>query len=278
MHLSPSLVREYCLVRPVSRGHAYLLRRTCTLFGCERKHTATLDDLNDRAVSAFVAWLEPLYTPSTVAGHRVRILGLWRFAARRYGIDGPGEVRRAPVPQPMPRAWTLDELRRLLAAAADMPEGGDWFRAAILVAYESGLRKSDLAELHRDQVARGLIQFRQHKTAWPHVIRLSKRTVVAVLGLPGPYPLTVPWGSKKYTRLWHELRSRAGVQDGAFQRIRRTGASYVARDHGLDAARQWLGHRSPDMVRHYVDRRIAKPKIYKPPDVGRGLIGSRAGS
>jgi len=267
MQLSPPLVQEYCLARPVSSGHAYLLRRTCTLFGCERKHTATTDDLTDQAVSQFVLWLEPLYARWTVAGHRVRILGLWRFAARRYGIAGPGEVRRAPVPEPMPQAWTLEEVRRLLASAAEMGEGGGWFRAAVLTAYESGLRKGDLAKLDREEIASGCIQIRQHKTAQPHVIRLSEATVAAILALPGRFPLAVPWGCRKYTRLWQQLRAAAGVGEGAFQRLRRTGASYVAREHGLDAAREWLGHRSPDMVKHYVDRRIAERKLWRPPDV-----------
>ena len=45
----------------------------------------------------------------------------------------------------------------------------------------------------------------------------------------------------------------AGVRPGALHQIRRSGATQLAKQDGLEAARQYLGHRTDAMVWHYVD-------------------------
>lgn len=254
-------------IRRVSPAAAVLYWRTLTMFGEYLNRPPELHDLNDETVSRWIAHLEASLSQWTIAGHRTRILALWRFAARRDPeMPLPREVRRAPPPEPMPEAWTTDEVQRLLVACKKVSEGKAYFRALILCGYESGLRRGDLVRLERSQISQdGTIARRMRKTSQPHYVRVQASTAALVLSLPGLCPLAIPWGSKKYTRLWQELRKLAGVSEGGLQKLRRTGATYVARDYGIDAARDFLGHRTPSMVAHYVDRRIASPQIKQPP-------------
>jgi integrase len=58
----------------------------------------------------------------------------------------------------------------------------------------------------------------------------------------------------------------AGVRNGCLQQIRRTGATLLAMTHP-EAVQRYLGHRTPTMVRHYVDESIARPQPFLPPEL-----------
>jgi integrase len=263
MNLSDVLDR-YLATRRLSDGAAYQMRRTLCLFP-----GSTTADLTDTTVSAWLVGLEPLYAGWTLSGHRTRILCLWRFAARHGWAVGPGEVRRETPPPPMPTAWTVDEIGRLAAAAA-LVAHGDYWHALILAGYETGLRRSDLWGLRRDQIATtGLVALRQHKTGQPHEPLMRPETAAEVLALPGDYPLASPWGPRAFYQRFALIRLLAGVSsDGGLQQLRRTGATAVACAQGLDAARQFLGHRTAGMVNFYVDRSQYRPRGVLPPRLG----------
>lgn len=266
------LVSQYCVLRPMSRGAAYLLRRSVRLYGEWLGRVGTVNDLTDVSVSRWLSHLEGSASAWTRAGHRTRMLSLWRFAARRMLCSGPGEIRREPAPEPQPEAWTLEQVDRLLAACEKLPdEARDYFRALILGCYESGLRLGDIRRVGRHQIRQDgtICGVRQHKTKHPHEPRFTPSTAAAVLALPGQFPLACPWGTRKYSAFWRQLRSLAGLSSGACQQLRRTGATWVAVTHGLDAAREFLGHRSPEMVDHYVDRTIYKPRGWLPPPINQ---------
>ena len=107
------------------------------------------------------------------------------------------------------------------------------------------------------------------KTGFCHEPHLRPDTVAAILRRPGSHPLACPWGPRKYSRLWALVRQLAGVGDhGGLQQLRRTGATWVAVEHGVEAAREYLGHRSPEMVRCYLDRRHYQPRGWLPPRAG----------
>lgn len=262
------LLATYLGIRSVSKDNITLFHRTITLLEEFLGHRATVTDLVDDRISGFIAHLEGTFKPNTIAGHRTRILGLWRLAYRRRLVErGPEEVRKAPIPEPHPKAWSMDEMRRLVAACDRMEEGRVYFKALILAAYETGLRRGDLMRLHRDDIgADGVVSIRQHKTGRVITRKIRPETAAIMLSLPGACPLEIFWGSKKYTRLWQELRKLAGVDsEGGLHQLRRTGASHVARTRGTDAARQFLGHRSPEMIAHYLDPRITQREIIVPP-------------
>jgi integrase len=265
-----ALAQIYWTVRPLSRGAKYQIDRTIRLFGEWLARPASTEDLEDLTVSE---WLESLgadYAGWTVSGHRTRLLCLWRFAARRKLCEPPGEVRRCPPPLPMPRAWTVEQVGDLLRAAESLGGiQGRYLHALIRAAYETGLRRGDLFALERGQISPdGAILVRQHKTMVPHVVAVRPETAAEILALPGDYPLKPPFGSKRYGRYWDEVRRRAGLPSGACQQLRRTGATWVARENGEDAARSFLGHRSPEMLAHYLDRSVTQQRPYLPPRAG----------
>jgi integrase len=265
------LTGEYTVVRGLGSRSAYQVRRSVAVFEGWLGRSATVKDLDDVLVSRWLAEIATNYAEWTLNGHRTRLLCLWRYAARRQWCDPPGEVRRVPRPAPMPEAWTVDEMTRLVAATDELDgSAGRWFRALILAGYESGLRRADLWGLHRSQIHADGITTRQHKTGQPHLAPLRPETVALVLALPGDYPLACPWGPKWYGVLWGRLRRLANVPPGCCQKLRRTGATWIAATEGMDAASRWLGHRTPGMVRHYVDLRFAVPRPSLPPRLDAG--------
>lgn len=87
------LCGEYQTIRPLSPQAAYLMRRTAVLFGQHLGRAATVEDLQDLLVSRWLASQQG--SAWTLAGHRTRILSLWRFASRHGYCGPPGEVRRS---------------------------------------------------------------------------------------------------------------------------------------------------------------------------------------
>jgi integrase len=260
------LADEYATIRGLSSGAAYLVGRTVSILDAWLGRPAVIEDLDDVAISRWLAAIAPRYAEWTVSGHRTRLLCLWRFAARRHLVAPPVEVRRCPPPAPMPEAWTVAEVSRLVEATDQLePAAGRWFRALILAGYETGLRRADLFGLRRDQVQPDGILVRQHKTQQPHLAPLRPETAELILSLPGDNPLACPWGPKHYGQLWAKLRRLANVPPGCCQRLRRTGATWIAATEGMDAASRWLGHATPGMVRHYVDLRFASTRPALPP-------------
>lgn len=265
------LAADYALARGLSRGGAYLVRWSVSRYAAHLGRPATTDDLTDGAVSGWLAAESGRMAPGTLAGHRTRLLCLWRWAARRKLVEAPGEVRRCRVPEPQPEAWTADEVGLLLAACPLLGADGRYLQALVAAAWDSGLRRSDLRAVPRSAIdpASGVIRLRQRKTGYPHEPRLRPDTAAAVLALPGEYPLSCPWGPRKYGALWGRLRRLAGLDErGGCQRLRRSGATAVACQEGLQAASEFLGHRSAGMVRWYVDRTIYRPRGHLPPQVG----------
>lgn len=262
------VVADYATVRGLCGQAAYLMRRTDRIYSDWLTRAARTGDLDDLSVSRWLEWAEGHYARWTCTGLRTRILCLWRFAARRKLCAGPGEVRREPAPTPMPRAYTVEEVGRLVRAARLLTteRTRDYFSALLPAAYESGLRKGDLQRLRREQIRPdGLIAVRQHKTGQPHIVSVRPETAAAILALPGDCPLKCPWSTARYGELWSRLRAMADVRDGGLQKLRRTGATWVAAEHGVEAARQFLGHRSGEMWRHYVDESLARPRPWMPP-------------
>jgi len=261
------LIQLYGTLRRTSDGYLYQLRRSAALYGEHLNRPASTEDLQDEPVSAWLRDLERTHAQRTTAGHRGNLLVLWRFAARRKLCEYPGEVRRVPRPAPMPQAWTLEQMRSLVAATERIGgETGRYFHALVLCGYESGLRRGDLWSLRRCDIGRdGTIAIRQHKTGSPHLVAIRPETAELILSLPGDTPLACPWSPKWYGRLWARLCQVAGVPRGGCQRLRRTGATWIAAEHGTDAASRWLGHRTAGMVRYYLDVSLASPRPSMPP-------------
>jgi len=228
-------------------------------------------DLEELAVAKFLAHRLRERSVATAAKDRTQIRALWEFAARRGLTDRWPQIRPIRVPERVPQAWLTDELQRLLEAAgerqgsiAGVPASAFW-RAAILVCYETGCRVGELLRLEWRDVSPAGILFRAEtrKGKMRDIFRPVSPTVAeAIAAIRRDRPEVFAW-DRCYTNLWRHLGmicKAAGLPDdrlSKFHRLRKTHASYAAAA-GLDAQRL-LDHASPATTRAYLDPRVVQP-------------------
>jgi integrase len=268
---------EYIRHNPLSADAAYRLRRSCRLFIV---HSSLLSnaEISSSLLSDWIADLQNRFAPRTCRNHRANVLTVLRFAADRTGNgEIPSRhVRRVNVPPPDPWAWTDGELSSLVGSAKalrgtlkDRPKVPRSCYALSLIgsAYDTGLRKGDLFALdHPDIAADGTIRLRQNKTAHPHLCKLSLHVLALVRQIPYPRPLCWTGKNGDYTALWRELCNAAGVRYGLTQQLRRTAATSVWESNPA-MVQQFLGHRTSDMWRYYVDKSRSAKAVAPPPIV-----------
>ena len=218
--------------------------------------------------------------------NRGNILVLLNYAVAEGVIESVPRVPTIRQEQRQPTAWTLGELRRLVAATTeltgnmrDLPiSRAAWFKSLILFLYDTGLRVSSTltlasADLSLDnQIA--IVRADGDKTWADQVVGFSGDTRQALQAVIGdretvwPYP----WTRRK---LWDDLkriRKAAGLPTGpryAFHCVRRTHATQTVIAAGWDAARVSLRHSSEQMTRRYVDQsQVRSVRIELPSPVG----------
>jgi site-specific recombinase XerD len=197
---------------------------------------------------------------STVNNHR-RMLSTLRRAALRDGLvvdDCTRPIRRVKHTLPMVRAWTHDEMRHLLAVAAEMPGGTlhcphrILLPAWILVGYSSGLRLGDMLAITYDSLRGDRLATVLQKTRQQHVVVLDANALESIRSLPrrGPKIFGGLVGRSRIIVAMRSLVKRAGLT-GSGKYLRRASATY-AQLAGMDATGH-LGHLTPGMKRHYLD-------------------------
>jgi integrase len=219
----------------------------------------------------FNRWLRDLQettvSPATVANRRRHLLALWRAAAD-HGLaeEPPRRLRPAKVPYSPPRAWTVDEIKTLLATCrrlrrtrkGKMPRSV-WWSLAVKVAWESGLRLTDVLRLRCDHIQPdGLVVMGQSKTGRPIVFRLSESTIALLNESLQTHPrkLVCPWTATKesFRRQFALIVRRAGIRKGSWKWIRRSSATDVEKAcPGAGAAHLGHAHGSTIAARHYLD-------------------------
>lgn len=226
---------------------------------------------SDLKPEVFNNWLRDLsekdLSPSTVACRRRHLLALWRAAAESgKAEEPPRRLRKAKVPWIAPRAWTVDEVRAILATCSTLKRNrpgqmprGEWWSLAVRIAWETALRSGDLMRLRADAFDRtGLGVVTQSKTSRPVVVRLSEST----LGLlqkslqNHPRKLALPWGASKesFRRQFQLIVKNAGVRPGTWKWLRRSSATDVEKAcPGAGAAHLGHAHGSTIAARHYLD-------------------------
>lgn len=218
------------------------------------------EDLHPDLIDAYLTESLRHLAPQTVSNHR-RMLGtLLRFAASEGIVDGSivRPLRRVKRPPPAPRAWSHDEIRKLLDAAGRLTGGRKCphrtlMRAWILVAYSTGLRLCDLLALRHDALRGNRILVRQHKTGEPHVAYIDDNAMQALRCLPvrGPRIFGDLTCRDKVLAQMRKTCQLAGMP-GSTKFLRRSGATY-AEIVGKSATGH-LGHKTASMKAHYVDR------------------------
>jgi integrase len=246
----------------------------CTILALQKflGHEPTLADLGDELVVArFLRWRCQERAVATAAKDRAQLRALHEFSARRKLCDHWPQYPPVVVPDRVPEAWFSSEMQRLLDAAGqektvlDGIPGGLWWRALLLLAYDTAERASALTSLLWRNVRGNSVLFvaEDRKGRRRDVLRQVGEDTFAALeairGDRGPDDLVFPWPLTK-TYLWKRLEiilKRAGLPHGRrdkFHRVRRTTASYVAAAGG--SAQQLLDHADPATTRKYLDPRI----------------------
>ena len=248
---------------------------TTRLYGCTIRafgkwlgYPPTIDDLSDLTLSQYLDHRAAIRSPYTAEKERSQLCSLWRFAADRGVVPTRPEVPPAPLPDRVPRAWTLDELGGIYRAAAatrgyigSVP-AGVWFSALVSVLWESAERIGAVMECTPDDFAPPHLHVRAEYRKGgkrDRVYKLSSRTCDLLTQARGKHRL-LEW-PKSRTLLWKhyaDVVARAGLGRGrslSFHALRRSAASHYA-SRGGDPV-QLLDHSSPRIThRWYLDRRM----------------------
>jgi len=245
--------RRYALTNGVSPAYAHQLEVLT------RRLPWTMEDLTTDAIDGYLTDALKTLSAVTVNKHRRMLVTLVRAAQKQglaSGCDRP--IRRVSYTLPPVRAWSMDEMGRLLAVAAEMPGGTRRCPYRILlpaymqVGFSTGLRRGDLLAIEHADIRGNLIAVTQQKTGQAHVALLNEAALAAIASLPkkGRRVFGDLVSDVQIVRVIRRLVKSAGLC-GTGKYLRRSSATY-AEMQGFSASRQ-LGHRSKDMARFYVD-------------------------
>lgn len=269
---------RYARARPISPANEYRMDRSIRLFGEWLRRDALVSDLIDDVANDWLCALEKTHSDKSIKGYRGDLLALWRWLAAppQRICEPPVYVRRIKLGEPCPISWTEEEAARIIARCRELtgmlprriPQAV-YCECLFRFGYDTGLRRSDAWTIRCNQIRPdGTIVLRQSKTGHTHWPRLRPETMQLLSQLPGDPPLACPYKktSRWYTFWKRHVTGPAGVRHGAMQQVRRTGATHLAIEHP-EAVQRYLGHRTPDMQKYYIDWSIAKPQSHLPPDI-----------
>lgn len=276
MHVE-ELLSRYADGHDLNRGTLVWFNCAIARWARHLEHLPVAEDFNDRA---FNAWLTAEVTGGqisrqTVSSYRRAILMLWRWGWREGHLASPPKnpkVIKAPLP--VPTGTSAADVDRLLSAAAKLTgefrrskiSKAAYYRALVLLVWDSGLRLSDALRVTWAELERGCVV--QKKTGWPKYFRLREPTRKAleaarIKGEPRALGAAV---SRRHALVgMKRLREAAELSVGGTKAIRKGAASAVERDHPGQAGR-FLGHRTQGLAeRHYIDPNIAGREPPMPP-------------
>ena len=274
-------VQRYALENAVAVATVLNYQRTERSYSRWLGRPALLADLSDDGVNRWLVSLQDTgKAAATIKNERANLLALWRAAYFSRLVEvKPDRIRKVHAPRTLPEAWDERQLVALVTVALAvrgrirawrMPLAA-FFRAYILVGYDSGLRMSDMMALRWDQLtADGSIAVSQQKTGWPVLCRLRPETMAAIDVIRDERRPTIFGGClsrRAFFTAFQRIVKLAGLE-GTSRKLRRTGASLLERTQpGL--AQHYLGHTSAKMAEtYYIDQRISRPNRPLPPPIG----------
>jgi integrase len=191
------------------------------------------------------------------------MLNTLRRAASKEGLvvdECTRGLRRVKCNRPLVRAWSHEEIRHLLAVAAEMPWSTHacplrvFLPAYILVGYATGLRLGDMLQIRHDQIRGNKLSLVLNKTGQPHVAVLTSQSLAAIATLPrgrGGRIFGDLVSRRQLINHFRRLMRRSGLP-GSSKFLRRSSATY-AEIAGINPSGH-LGHLTPGLAqRHYVD-------------------------
>lgn len=276
-------VVQMCLERSVTADTEANYRRSMRFYSLWLGEPATIDHLVESSVSQWLKSMEGLRAARTILGHKRAITALWNWLDEQRLVQPyqPKRLRRIPLNKVVPEAWTLENVRRLLAGAAGLSgrlrngvAASDLMTAWILVGYESGLRPSDIRRLTRRSLQGDRLTCVQNKTNVVHSCTLSAAAVAAVEKIAVGDELFP--ASRNTIRRWEVRLFAWATQSDGFSRrrgqglgtLRKTHGTEVCRVAGIEAAARSLGHVSGTQIaQSYYIAPDALPAPIAPPGI-----------
>lgn len=265
-------------LRGKSENTTRLYHCTIRSFGKFLERPATIADLDDLVVSRFLAKRATQRSAFTAEKERTQILSLWRFAHDRGVTSARPCVPPATLPERIPTAWTIEQIRTLIRATdkeqgeIDKVPASLWYRALVSVLWETAERVGAILSVQVIDYQQGMLLVRAEHRKGRKRDKLYSLTLETQNLLDQmcrgkkPSQAIFSWDKVK-CMLWHSfgrIVRRAGLDNGRktkFHMIRRSAATHFAA-RGGDATAM-LDHSSPRIAKsYYVDPRFidAGPK------------------
>ncbi len=228
-------------------------------------------------------WLSALLTtdlsPHTIDGYRRGLRSVWWYAFQEGDNDNPPlRLKKIRKPQQIVEAFTHEQISKLLRAADKFPGFFPTngvrlcllWRALILSAYSTGLRRGDLLRVKRSQIADdGMAIVVQSKTGHRVCVQFSLEAMRAIRAIGDEHEFALPWGyhENALARQFRAIRMAADIDRGSFRWLRRSAGSYAeAAQPG--AGSRLLGHRTLSVFNgHYNDESISVSRPVAPPEL-----------
>lgn len=244
---------------------------------------AAIEAVDDVLLAEFAAWrlsaqagAAKTIRATTVNKDLRHLMAILRLAVERGALASMPKISKLPEEIEEPRAFLLDEIQRILAAAAatsgtiaGLP-AGDYWVSKLLAIYDSGGRIGAIMAVAPPEVdlSAGTIHLRpgSQKQKRGQTLALHPQTVEACRRI---------WSSDR-ARMWpwphcrglldakfREILAAAEVETwnttgSLFHRLRKSTASYLQAAGG-DPVFQ-LGHSSASVTRRYLDPRICRQR------------------
>jgi integrase len=240
------------------------------------RRTVYIHELDENLLNKYLAWGRERLSPQTRLSRRNILLRLWRAAARDVSLDARpempnrdliGQVKRRHKP---PVAWSKEEVEKLLGLA-DQKRGAFkaggyriskrlYWRAYILAAWSTGLRRCDLVRLTVDDIpASGRFMVEQQKTGRPVFGQLNAPALAAIRELVanhGQEYVFPEWcGLPTWRKIARRFVRRAGLKMSIGKMRGASGTNVEITNPGKGS--HFLGNTEAVFAKHYFDRRQA---------------------
>lgn len=250
-------VENLIVERTICAGTQNQYRRSVRCYSAYLGEPAARTHLVETSVNRWLASLEGIKAPETVRGRKAGITAVWNWLAEIGSVPhyNPNRLRKIKTPEKPPVAWSVDNVRALLAGALEVRGSlkcgllaSELLTAWVWIGYESGLRPSDILRIRVEQVGER-VALVQHKTGKPHCFRLSEAALAALQPLLQPGREEAFGVPRSTARRW-ELKLFEAAEKHGFSRrrgqalgtLRKTHGTEVCRASGLNAAAKSLGH------------------------------------
>lgn len=232
---------------------------------------AILSDLDDLTISRWLRSMRDELAPASIVGYAKNVRAFWNWCAKRRKVDCFPTFADPPIPRHIPRAWSVPQLKLLIAACGNMNgtvagvPAPLWWGCLLLVSLDSGERRGALfqlawehfdaesglleapAEIRKGRGKSALYRLRPQSVAALEAIRLPRRELI------------FEWTGGAFDTKYQELLEHAGLpyvpHKSGLQKLRRSFATLVEAGGG-DATAALMHTARKVTEQSYLDTRL----------------------